>query len=91
VMLMPSIDDFEKIYGLPCYEPNLKELKREEQRRYEQFLRHPVYVTENGVTYMSRFAQAFNHIATPHPDSMAAFFLDSQDPDDDEYLPWLNI
>jgi hypothetical protein len=46
VMLMPNIDDFEKIYGLPCYEPNLKELEREEQRRYEQFLRHPVYVTE---------------------------------------------
>jgi hypothetical protein len=40
---------------------------------------------------MSRFAQAFNHIATPHPDSMAAFFLDSQDPDDDDFLPWLDI
>ena len=89
---MPSIDDFEKIYGLALYDPEerIDNEKFRQQREKERFLKHPVTVVTDGMIILTDFQRGFNILTTPHEDTMAAFFLDSQDPDDDDFLPWLD-
>jgi hypothetical protein len=87
-----TLAEFERLFknGEMGIEVNELEFATEEQeRKHQAFLRTPVvYETSMGRAIMP-VSMAMNLITTPHPDTMAAFYLDSQDIDDDRYLPWL--